>query len=211
LGPMFFQAALGGKGFVCAQTSRAAFLFRGRFKRHFRPATHAARLHRRPRLARSAGSSPSTPRLLAAAASSKAWRCDAPPGHAAEDGVRERVRGFLVPEPRDGPDGKAGGGTPWLCAIAVRSHGVARQSVAWTGGAKDVGLRTQDLNQRPLGCELNPAPSRTGSVPDVDLWNSTSLIYNPLKRSKSISKTPPIVPCSPPAGVIRRSSPCTSS
>ena len=41
---------------------------------HFRPAAATARLHRRPRRARSAGGSPSTRRQHAAAAHSKAWR-----------------------------------------------------------------------------------------------------------------------------------------
>jgi hypothetical protein len=57
-------------------------------KRHFRLATPAARLHRRPLHARGAGGSPSTRRQHAAAAHSKAWRGLAQPRHAAQDGLR---------------------------------------------------------------------------------------------------------------------------
>jgi hypothetical protein len=46
----------------------------GNTKPLFRPAAATARLHRRPLLARSAGGSPSTQRLPATAACSKAWR-----------------------------------------------------------------------------------------------------------------------------------------
>ena len=59
----------------------------------------------------------------AAAARSTAWRGNARPGQAAQDGVGWRLRGFLVPGPRDGPTGKAGGGlSPCGLCVATRSR-----------------------------------------------------------------------------------------
>jgi hypothetical protein len=40
-------------------------------------------------------------RLLAQAARRKAWRGNTRPGQAAQDGVRESLRGFRAPGPRD--------------------------------------------------------------------------------------------------------------
>ena len=57
-------------------------------KRPFRPTAATARLHRRPRRARSDGGSPSTRRQHAAAARSTAERGKARSGQAAQDGLR---------------------------------------------------------------------------------------------------------------------------
>src|SRR5262249_29224059 len=77
---------------------------------HFRLALSAARLRRRPPLARGDGGVPSTQRRPAAAARSKAWRGNARPGQAAQDGGGESVRGFRERGPRSGLSGKAEGG-----------------------------------------------------------------------------------------------------
>ncbi len=58
----------------------------------------------------------------AAAARSTAWRGNARPGQAAQDGVGWRLRGFLVPGPRDGPTGKAGGGLESLELLAYEQE-----------------------------------------------------------------------------------------
>jgi hypothetical protein len=49
-------------------------------------------------------------RLRAQAARRKAWHGNARPGQAAQDGVRERVRGFRAPGPRDHRSKDAEGG-----------------------------------------------------------------------------------------------------
>ena len=56
------------KNTSCTSYEAPVITYEGNTKPLFRPAAATARLHRRPLLARSAGGSPSTPRLPAAAA-----------------------------------------------------------------------------------------------------------------------------------------------
>jgi hypothetical protein len=72
-------------------------------------------------------------RLRAQAARRLAWRGNARPGQAAQDGVRERVRGFRAPGPRDhrSEDAEGGGFQTGLQGEKGRMTPLRRASRLW--------------------------------------------------------------------------------